>query len=527
MVRRRFPLAAAPGVWLRTLVAGRRPRTFALSTLVVTAAALALVAGAGERGIAQQVDLGDENSWIRIQNVGEGPASVDIDFFDAAGRYVATDTCPSGGRCDAIRSGFGWSFFQQFFGDLPSGFRGSAFIESDQPFVAMLARDVYRSQTGDFEIAGDSLRLGAGTDVHFLPIVQDTERYISRITVQNPSEDHAICIELSYYESGSTVPVATDPATPEAGCSQGGALIEERGTLLRNEFSLPVPFGFDGAAMLRTYDSDAGVPAEAQRPAVVVDTRDRTRAGLATYRGIGQDETARVVLMPLVDRNASEGESTWSTRFRIMAANPGVPTEVTLLFDGTDASGDRYEFEHTMTVFGARTCDQDFSGALGCLPEGTALPSTFFGTVRMQSVQPIAVVGQRRSADGSLADYRGFTAEDASTRVVVPVTNKNFNPWLEGDGWNSWFRVLSFDGSVAGVSVIYFSKAFPTGLKAVVGRAVVGSRTFRQWEERQLPSDWVGAAVIISNRPIVVIANLESDSFTGDPVMLYNAVPLE
>ena len=391
----------------------------------------------------------------------------------------------------------------------------------------MLARDVYRADTGEFQISGDTLRLGAGTNVHFLPIVQDTARYVSRITVQNPSEDNAICVELRYYEVGSTSPTTIDPSRPSAGCSAGGELIEPRGTLLRDEFTLPVPFGFDGAAMLRTYDSDAGLLAGAQRPAVVVDTRDRAQAGLATYRAIGKDETARVVLLPLVDRNASEGESTWSTRFRIMSANPSVPTEVTLLFDGTDAVGDRFEFEHTLTVFGARTCDQDFAGALGCLPEGTALPSTFFGTVRMQSVQPIAVVGQRRSADGSLADYRGFTAQDASRKVVVPVTNKNFRPWRTGDGWNSWFRVLTFDGSAAGVSVVYFSKAFPTGLQAVIGRTVVGSRTFRQWEERQLPDDWVGSAIVISNRPIVVIANLESDSFEGDPVMLYSGVPLE
>ncbi len=522
MVRRLVPLAASA-----RRMRPRSFRTLGLSIVLAAVAGIAFVAGGGDRGVAQQVDLGDENSWIRIQNVGEGPSSIDIDFFDSDGSYLATDRCPSGGGCTEIRSGFGWSFFQQFDGDLPVGFRGSAFIESDQPFVAMLARDVYRPETGDLQIAGETLRLGAGTDVHYLPIVQDTERYISRITVQNASDDHAICVEISYYDSGDTSPMTVDPRTPSAGCSQGGELIEARGTMLRNEFSLPVPFGFDGAAVLRTYDSDAGVPAEAQRPAVVVDTRDRAQAGLATYRAIGQDEAARVVLLPLVDRNASEGESTWSTRFRIMAANPSVPTEVTLLFDGTDASGDRFEFEHTITVFGARTCDQDFAGALGCLPEGTALPSTFFGTVRMQSVQPIAVVGQRRSEDGSLADYRGFTAQDASTKVVVPVTNKNFNPWLTGDGWNSWFRVLTFDGSVASVSVIYFSKAFPTGLKAVIGRPVVGSRTFRQWEERQLPSDWVGAAVVIASRPIVVIANLESDSFEGDPVMLYNAVPLE
>ena len=110
--------------------------------------------------------------------------------------------------------------------------------------------------------------------------------------------------------------------------------------------------------------------------------------------------------------------------------------------------------------------------------------------------------------------------------MVLPVLNKNFGPWGDARGWNSWFRVLTFDGSVAHLRVVYYSKHFPGGLFSLPV-TVERQRTFRQWENRRLPDGWVGSAVVVADRPIVVVVNLESDVFEGDPVMLYNGVGLE
>ena len=144
----------------------------------------------------------------------------------------------------------------------------------------------------------------------------------------------------------------------------------------------------------------------------------------------------------------------------------------------------------------------------------------------MQAIEPIGVVAQRISPDGQFADYRGFTADEASRQVVLPVLNKNYGPWGETRGWNSWFRVLTFDGSIAHVRVVYYSKRFPSGLLSppvIVER----ERTFRQWDEPNLPDGWVGSAIIVSDQPVVVVANLESDVFSGDGVMMYNGVGRE
>ena len=75
--------------------------------------------------------------------------------------------------------------------------------------------------------------------------------------------------------------------------------------------------------------------------------------------------------------------------------------------------------------------------------------------------------------------------------------------------------------------MLYYSKQFPDGLFPSGATTVGGQRTFVQWEHRVLPDGWVGSAVIVADRPVVVVANLESDVFGGDPVMLYKGVSLE
>ena len=505
-----------------------RGRPVPSRTLFFLLVGVVLLAGAtGARSLrAQSANLPVENSWIRIQNVGTSAATIQLDFYDEDGRLVGSDGCPEAGGCVALRPGFGWSFFQQSLDELTPGYEGSAFVTVDQPFVALLARDAFLSN-GEFQIGGDALRLGVSGGKQFLPVVENTAGTVSRITIENSSDTLAACVGIRYFTPGSLAPASVDPLGGSAGCSAGGVLLRPRATLVRDEESLTVPFGFDGSAIVDTFPTDSGIDADDQTLAVMIDTRARTGAGLATHRAFGSDELSNVVVLPLVDRNASQGQTTWSTRFRILSGTPGVPNEVTLLFDGENAAGDRVEMEHTMTVSGARTCDQRFDGSSGCLPPGQSLPSTFFGTVRMEAVNPIAVVVQRLSTDGAFADYRGFTAEEASRQVVLPVLNKNFGPWGDLRGWNSWFRVQTFDGSVAHVTVVYYSKQFPDGLFPGGAVRVDGQRTFVQWEHPVLPDGWVGSAVVIADRPVVVVANLESDVFGGDPVMLYNGVSLE
>lgn len=502
------------------LPAPPRVRSLVLLTLLAAAFALASLADA-PRSEADPLDLGEENSWLRVQNIGRRDASVEVQFFDLDGDLVGSDHCPRSGGCEPLMPGAGWSFFQQGYDQLAEGYRGSAVVTVDQPFFALLARDVF--QNGYFRIGGDALSLTPGSATHYAPIVQRTDEYVSRISVENTSETLEGCFQLVYYDEGATRPAAIDPPGPTEGCPRGGALVPPRGTLLRDEHNLPVPEGFDGSAVVQGLTTESGVLAQDQQPAMVVDTREREGPGFAMYRGIDFAETSRDVMLPLVDRNASVGQTTWTTRFRIFNSIPPVSNELQILFLGHDAEGDEIEIEHTLRVQSVLTCDQRFDGLAGCLPDDVSLPDVFFGLVRIRAEYPIAIVAQRRSEGGALADYRGFTAAEAAREVILPVLNKNFGPWGGFNGWNSWFRVVAFDGSRARINVLYFSRQFPTG-KVTPGTSVDHYRTLRQWDDPLLPDGWVGGAVVIADRPIVVIANLESDVFQGDPVMLYNGI---
>ena len=249
------PVVPSP---VRRLLAVLAPRRAAGLAALVLTVLLAAVAGSTP-GEAQRVGLGEENSWLRIQNVGVQHAEIDIEFFDKDGAAVARDFCPRDDGCSALLPGFGWSFFQQGYRPLEAGYRGSASVTVDQPFVALLARDVFKA--GLFQIGGDSLRLSVGSQAQYAPIVQNTAEYVSRLSVANLSDEHAACFQILYYDEGSTEPIV-DPPGRTAGCSAGGWLVAPRGTLLRDEHDLPVPMGFDGSAVIVAVRTSSGVEAD-------------------------------------------------------------------------------------------------------------------------------------------------------------------------------------------------------------------------------------------------------------------------
>jgi len=508
---------------MRIALAVARRFSRARLMLIASLALLSAFLTARDDSSAHFLEDGVENSWVRIQNVGVQPATAEVAFYNLGGDPMTTDRCPADG-CTTIAPGQGRSFFQQGAERLERGYRGSAFLNIDQPFVALFAKDVIRGN--EMEIGGDTLRLGGGSSTQYLPIVERTDTVGSRITVQNTSSSQDACFEITYYQAGSGVAAAVDPPGGSGGCPEGGMLVRSRASWQRNYDELPVPLGFRGAAVIRSKTTASGVRPEAQQPVASVDTHYRTASGLATSRSIGGDELSRVVVLPVADRGGSEGTSSWSTRFRVMSAEPAAANSVTLLFEGDDGAGGRVEIEHTVSIAGALTCDLTLPNAGGCIPDDRVLPDRFRGSVRMQGIEPIAVIAQRVGNDGRLGDYRGFTAEEASRQVVLPVLNKNYGPFGGSSGWNSWFRVLTFDGSIAHVRVVYYSKRFPDGLFSppiVVER----ERTFRQWDEPGLPDGWVGSAIVVSDQPVVVLANLENSEFSGDGVMMYNGASLE
>ena len=156
--------------------------------------------------------FGTENSWVRVQNIGSADATVTVTYYSESGQQLAQDGCPSL-LCPPIGPGQGWTFFQADQPQLPSGYRGSAVIESDQPIVALQAKDVRRN--GAFMVDGDTTTLNAGSSKMYLPLIakQDGAQHDwnGRFAVQNLSDSVTACVTITYLSNYTDGEIAWDP----------------------------------------------------------------------------------------------------------------------------------------------------------------------------------------------------------------------------------------------------------------------------------------------------------------------------
>ena len=182
--------------------------------------------------------------------------------------------------------------------------------------------------------------------------------------------------------------------------------------------------------------------------------------------------------------------------------------------------------QNMLRIVGARMCFQNRDDFANCLAPGDRLPRNFVGTARLVSTQPIGVVVNRSS---NLIDvftsYRGLRPGDSAGKVLLPVLNKNYGPYAGRNGWNSWFRVLVADGGQATVTVRYYGLDLPGGSVSYT-KTVFREFTVFQNQEGFLPNGFAGTAILESDRPIVALANLTTDVFSGDTDLLYNGIPL-
>lgn len=497
--------------------------------------AILVIILASQVAVSQESLLVAENSWIRVQNVGDDPAMLEVSHYGKSGITAASEICP-GEYCVAIPPGSGWTFFSETNSDLTAGFYGSTKITGEQPFVAVAGKDSLSSGIDGWylKIGGDSYWQGGASSKLILPLVEYTAEKSSILHIQNASSDSAACISIRYFTDSSLDVMALEPDNSSAECPEGGLYLEANESIVRNRFSFPFEVGFTGSAIVETSPVQSGnflTSSNDQAIVASVDTISSDGISFSSYRAFADSEAGKDIVLPIIQREVTSSGSfrgeIWSTRFRITAANPSVPITASILFSGVMPNGNEFEADYEVSIHSSITCDQSMEGINACLPDQVSLPRGFSGTARISSDENIAVVVQRVSESGISGDYRGFTAREAGTQVVLPVVNKTLSPWGGHDGWNSTVHVQPFDGGTATVSFFYFSKNLPKGgFYRLVGE-IIGSKTVHQGDDRFLPDDWIGSLIVVSTRPVVVLANLENAGFKGDPIMMYNGVSLE
>ncbi len=484
---------------------------------------------------ATAYNFGVENSWIRVQNTGTLPTDPQVDYYDENGRLVTSDVCPKLYVCPTLQPGEGWTFFQKLNPGLPGGFRGSATVTSEQPVVALQAKDVIRN--GRFSIAGDTTTPTEGAHVVYLPLIASQDGpdrgWNSRFVVQNLEQTTA-CVTLTYFSNYTDGPVKYDPYDPAekrprrlSGCPKGGRPIPPGGSLFRDPQTMGVGPAFTGSVRITTHTNAEGADPDEQFITAMADQYHALYSHFASYRGLADTELGRSLILPLIDREVGPLNQ-WSTHFQIVNKDPEKPASVTLLFEGYDlnAGGAFVVKRNTIEVKAARLCLQERDDFANCLAPGDRLPTNFVGTVKITSTRPVGVIVNRNSKfQDVFTNYRAIRPEDGGRKVLLPVLNKNYGPVGAAHGWNSWFRVMVTDGGVANVTVRYFGRDLPNG---TVSYTITVNReaTVFQYLEPILPDGFAGTAILESDRPIAAVANLTTDVFVGDPDLLYNGIAI-
>jgi len=514
---------------LRRTISTRLPSFRIPASALLVLGFAVVVAGPSVRGGSEAAGIapapaaaysfGDENSWIRVQNVGTGDANVTIAYFDADGRLLAGDGCPTP-ACPRLGPGQGATFFQALNPALPSGYRGSATVYSNQPLAVLEAKDVGRS--GAMLIDGSTMNMTSGAGRLYLPLIMRADgpyrTWNSRFTVQNLTSTLA-CVTITYLSGTSDSEVAWDPYRPgdnvtrRWGCPNGGHPIVPFGTATRDADGFPVGAPFTGSVRIETHTNWLGVPGGYQVLAANAETWNGAFNLLTSYRAITDAEMAGTVLLPLLERDTGP-QGSFSTQFQIENRNAGTPTLVRLRFEGVDADDGSYVVkENWIGVNASRSCVQASDFADNCLAPGDKLPRNFVGTGRLVASSAVGVVVNRGSYLYSYSSHLAPGGGDAATRVALPFLNKG-----------SWLRIFVADGAKASVRIRYIGN-LPGGEQS---RTVTVNREHTAFQalESLLPATFAGTAILESDRPIVAVASLTADAARGDREIVYNGVPL-
>jgi len=464
----------------------------------------------------QLAALGDESTSFWVQNTGLNPARFVVDYYNASGTRVTQETIPD------VPAGASVAFHQDDQQSLPQGFSGSAVVTSDESVRTLILKQVDKGN-GVLSTGGDD-GVTRGFSRIYLPLVYrrygPDEGWNTRLILQNVSSGTTACVRMTYRNEQGLVALV-DPATdsqPLPQCPQGGLLVAAGSVLERDHAEMEgrLPANFQGSLVVELVTNNQESLANTQVLAATVDIYHNQRASFATYRGVGWSPTEGAgdlstgVYLPLAQKNVGGG---WNTRFFVSPVDPALPASLTLVYccdSRLPGAGGSLERKLTITAWGIVDPAQE-----------AGLPDGFDGSLRITSDQGVGVVSTWAWAPGGIdtfAAYSGVPLAEAATAVWVPLVYRDFGykgPTGAARGWGSWVRVQVTDGGTASIRVTYYGSDLPGG-SASFGQIVTGVMSIVQRDDPLLPDEFEGSAVIVSDKPITVLAGVSSDAYQGD-----------
>ncbi len=473
----------------------------------------------------QLATLGNENTSFWVQNTGLSPARFTVEYYNSDGTRVTQEAIPG------VPAGASVGFHQDSQNSLPHGYTGSAVVTADQSVRTVILKQIQRAD-GSLSVGGDD-GVTRGFSRIYLPLIYSRygpdRNWSTRLIVQNVSSGTSACVRMTYRDEKGQVALV-EPAAggqPLPQCPDGGLLLAAGSVLERDQAEMQgsLPANFQGSLLVELVTPSQQPLVNSQILAATVDIYHSQRASFATYRGLGWspgegigDLSTRVYL-PLAEKNFGLG-SGWNTSFFASTVDPAQPANLTLVYCcDSRLPGAGGSLERKLTVSAWATVD---------LAQEAGLPDGFDGAVSIASDQAVAVVatwGVRLPGIDDFAAYSGVPQAEASTAVWVPLTYRDFG--YKGDsgqarGWNSWMRIQVVGGGTATVKVTYNGSTLPGGVASFT-QSVTGVQALLQRDDPLLPAEFEGSAVLVSDKPIAVVAGVFSDAYQGDTDAVFGA----
>jgi hypothetical protein len=465
----------------RRLRVGKLPRKV-LAVLLSVALSAAFPASAGPPG--------NFVTDFNVQNLGTSPANIAIIFYYQNGNQAGTKTfnnVPAGSSAyfnPATMPLDGGS-------SLPSGFQGSAVVQSDQPLAAIttLANDL----TGLQYVTDAYVGVTQPNTTVFAPIVMaNLGPWNTRISIQNAGSAPAPAY-ITYKQGGTTVTTQqTNPIPP------GASIVVDQATSGLN--------GFNGSAIITS----------TQPLAISVDEYKSTGGLLVSYTAIPLSKASTTVYMP----GYINAYGPWTTDFTII--NTGsAQASVSVSFTGISTV-----LDCSIPANGTLYLNPAAGNYGGC--SGGPLPPNYYGGATVTATQPVVVaynIANTLGGSGNRAiGYTGIPPADTGTVMAVPLIENGY-----GAGqWVTTFSVQVLDGSSASLTLEYSGSVGGQPYSVTKSnQEVKGSRTFNQASDGHVPPGFLGSVKITSNKPIAVIADQNSLILSGDVAAGFPAVKIQ
>lgn len=423
---------------------------------------------------------------VTYQNVGDGPATIQLVFFAEGNANGIPVTLPE------LAPLAGTSIYVGGISDIANGFKGSAVMSSDQPLVSTLVQ-IPKADSG-VAVRPMSNGFTSGSEYALVPtVLKNVYDYTSIVSVQNVSFDSADYELVFVPVSGANIVIEKTNVPPHA------TLYFDLGTMSQ------IPAGFNGS--LQVFSTKE----------VVASAMELGVNGVGAYAFEGASEFADVIYMPSA-----------------LCKYQGVNTSSYAVQNTTDE-----DIEVTVKYSGGKETDPVTlaAGAKASFIACDVNDDGYIGSAIIEATGEVVAMGKIYGGGLSTA-FLGFN--DGAEEVALPYVRWTNSGWANGSRQRAYIAIQNIGDDLAAGDVVvkYYDKdgnlvgshelgAMATGAKANSTAGEIGAAGA---EFGYYAGGLYGGSAVVEGPAgsklavIVRIAQMAGSSMVAED---YNGIPLQ